>query len=75
MQPVTGSWTLLARDAVTYPETVTLATTQPYPTPRHGRPHPAIRAFLDQTASALGLPHLAALPGNLLTTWTHHHTR
>ncbi|WP_425268931.1 TniQ family protein [Kitasatospora cheerisanensis] len=25
VQPVTGSWTLLARDAVTYPETVTLA--------------------------------------------------
>ncbi|MEU6974129.1 TniQ family protein [Kitasatospora aureofaciens] len=79
VQPVTGSWTLLARDAVTYPQTVTLArtlaTTPPFPASRPGRADPRVHAFLDQTATALGLPHLTALPGNLLTTWTHHHTR
>ncbi|MFF0390526.1 TniQ family protein [Kitasatospora sp. NPDC004615] len=79
VQPVTGSWTLLARDAVTYPETVTLArtlaTTGLFPAPRHGRPHPAVRAFLDHTANTLGLPRLTPLPADLLTTWTRHHTR
>ncbi|MFJ5123398.1 TniQ family protein [Kitasatospora sp. NPDC088548] len=78
VQPVTGSWTLLARDAVTYPETVTLAlvlaTTAPFPPPRHGRPHPAVHTFLDHTASALGLPRLTPLAGDLLATWTRHHT-
>ncbi|MGW3078610.1 hypothetical protein [Kitasatospora sp. NPDC001132] len=79
VQPVTGSWTLLARDAVTYPETVTLAralaTTRRFPAPRHGHPHPAIHTFLDHTATALGLARLTPPPRDLLTTWTRHHTR
>ncbi|MFJ2864015.1 TniQ family protein [Kitasatospora sp. NPDC087314] len=78
VRPVTGSWALLARDAVTYPETVTLAralaTTAMFPAPFHGRPHPAVHAFLDHTATALDLPHLTPLPGDLLTTWTRHRT-
>ncbi|MFF0415315.1 hypothetical protein ACFYUY_33380 [Kitasatospora sp. NPDC004745] len=45
-----------------------------FPTPHHGHPHPAVRAFLNTAATALGLPRLTPLAGDLLTTWTHHHT-
>ncbi|MEU2393446.1 hypothetical protein [Streptomyces sp. NPDC007369] len=60
------SWTLAARDAVTYPETVTLA--------RHlsRTPHPQADAgFLDHTATDLGLEHLVLPPDDLLWTWIH----
>ncbi|MFJ8444351.1 hypothetical protein [Kitasatospora griseola] len=72
VRPVTGSWTLLARDAVTHPETIALArtpaTTGPFPRPCRGHPCPAVPTFLDHTAGALGLPRLTPLSGDLLTT-------
>ncbi|WP_217251530.1 hypothetical protein [Streptomyces sp. AC602_WCS936] len=60
------SWTLTARDAVTYPETVTLA--------RHLSRTPRPQAdpgFLGHTASTLGLDRLVLPPDDLLWTWIH----
>ncbi|MGW7448532.1 TniQ family protein [Kitasatospora sp. NPDC054795] len=78
------SWALLARDATTYPETVTLArvlhhhrallTPDNHDGPRR-HTHPAITAFLHHTATRLGLPRLAPSDADPLWTWIHHHTQ
>ncbi|MFH8387943.1 TniQ family protein [Kitasatospora sp. NPDC018058] len=82
--PTRSSWALLARDAVTYPETVTLARALHHhralliPDDHNGprrHTHPTITTFLHHTATQLGLPRLNPSDDDPLWTWIHHHTQ
>lgn len=75
------SLALVARTAVTYPETIALArllahtqlTTTPTPRPRR-HTDPATTRFLGRLAHHLGLPALHPTHDDPLWTWIHHHT-
>ncbi|MGW4651508.1 hypothetical protein [Kitasatospora sp. NPDC004289] len=78
--PTRSSWALLARDIVTYPETVILAhalhqhrvlAVPGGHTSTRPRTH---TAFLLHTATRLGLPRLDPSHDDPLHAWIHHHT-
>ncbi|WP_331729863.1 transposase (plasmid) [Kitasatospora sp. NBC_00070] len=80
LAPTRSSWALLARDIVTYPETVTLAhalhqhrvlAVPGGHTSTRPRTH---TAFLRHTATRLGLPRLDPSHDDPLHAWIHHRT-
>ncbi|MDY0816243.1 TniQ family protein [Kitasatospora purpeofusca] len=80
LAPVRGSWALLARPVVTYPETVALAQALHHhrvlavlngSTSSRPRTH---TSFLHHTATQLGLPRLDPSDDDPLRAWIHHHT-